>query len=44
MTVREAIEQFKQHQKSAVKKSTPKSYGKFLDKIQEKFSEYDVES
>jgi site-specific recombinase XerD len=44
MTVREAIDLFKNHQKSNVKKSTLKSYGKFLDKIQERFSEYEVVS
>jgi integrase len=44
MTVREAIELFKKHQKSTVKKSTLKSYGKFLDKIQERFSECEVVS
>lgn len=44
MTVQEAIELFKKHQKSTVKKSTLKSYGKFLDKIQERFSECEVVS
>jgi hypothetical protein len=44
MTVQEAIELFKNHQKSTVKKSTLKSYGKFLDKIQERFSECKVVS
>jgi integrase/recombinase XerD len=44
MTVQEAIELFKNHQKSTVKKSTIKSYGKFLDKIQERFSKCDVVS
>jgi site-specific recombinase XerD len=44
MTIKEAIELFKKHQKGAVKKSTIKSYGKFLDEFQMKFSECDVVS
>jgi site-specific recombinase XerD len=44
MTVQEAIELFKKHQKSTVKKSTIKSYGKFLATFQERFSEYEVAS
>ena len=37
MTIENAIELFKKHQKSTVKKSTIKSYGKFLEKFQERF-------
>ncbi len=37
MTIQDAIELFKKHQKSTVKKNTLKSYGKFLDKFQESF-------
>jgi integrase/recombinase XerD len=44
MTIKEAIELFKKHQKGAVKKSTIKSYGKFLDEFQFRFSERDVVS
>jgi integrase/recombinase XerD len=39
MTIHEAIELFKKHQRS-----TLKSYGKFLKKVQERFSEQDVVS
>ena len=37
MTIQEAIELFKKHQKSTVKKSTINSYGKFLEKFQGRF-------
>ena len=37
MTIQDAIELFKKHQKSTVKRNTLKSYGKFLDKFQERF-------
>ena len=37
MTIENAIELFKKHQKSTVKKSTIKSYGKFLEKFQGRF-------
>jgi len=37
MTIQDAIELFEKHQKSTVKKSTIKSYGKFLVKVQERF-------
>ncbi|SPQ02019.1 Integrase/recombinase [Candidatus Sulfobium mesophilum] len=38
MVIKEAIELFKEHQKGSVKKSTLKSYGKFMDCFLEKFS------
>ena len=44
MTIHEAIELFKKHQRSTVKRSTLKSYGKFLKKVQERFSEQEVVS
>ncbi len=37
MVIKEAIELFKEHQKGTVKKSTLKSYGKFLDRFIERF-------
>lgn len=42
MVMQEAIELFKEHQKGAVKKSTLKSYGKFLDCFLERFSANEV--
>ncbi len=42
MTIKEAIELFKQHQKSTVKKSTLKSYGRFLEQLKVKFTEEQV--
>jgi site-specific recombinase XerD len=44
MTIQDAIEFFKKHQKSTVKKNTLKSYGKFLDKFQERFLGQEVVS
>lgn len=44
MTIQEAIEIFKQHQKSSVKKSTLKSYGKFMEKFQTKFPGHEIAS
>jgi integrase len=44
MTIQEAIEIFKQHQKSTVKKSTLKSYGKFMEKFQTRFSGHEIAS
>jgi hypothetical protein len=38
VVIKEAIELFKEHQKGSVKKSTLKSYGKFMDYFLEKFS------
>jgi integrase/recombinase XerD len=38
MVIQEAIELFKEHQKSTVKKSTLKSYGKFLDQFRDRYS------
>ena len=38
MIIQEAIELFRQHQKTTVKKSTLKSYGKFLEQFQVRFS------
>ena len=38
MVIQEAIDLFKQHQKSTVKKSTLKSYGKFMDHFQPKLA------
>jgi site-specific recombinase XerD len=42
MVIKEAIELFKEHQKGSVKKSTLKSYGKFMDCFLEKFSTCEV--
>jgi hypothetical protein len=39
MTIEQAIEIFKQHQKSTVKKNTLKSYGRFLEQFQVRFPE-----
>ncbi len=44
MVIQEAIELFRKHQKGTVKKSTLKSYGKFLDRFLERFSGYEVTS
>jgi CRISPR/Cas system-associated protein Cas10 (large subunit of type III CRISPR-Cas system) len=44
MTVRKAIELFKQHQKATFKKSTLKSYRKFLDQLEAAFSDREVDS
>ena len=44
MTIREAVELFKQHQKGNVKKNTLRSYWKFLDHLQERFTEQQVVS
>lgn len=44
MIIEQAIEFFKQHQKNTVKKSTQKSYGKFLDQFQVKFSDNELSS
>jgi integrase/recombinase XerD len=38
MTIQEAIELFKKHQNVTVKKSTLKSYGKFLERFKTRFS------
>ena len=42
MVMQEAIKLFKEHQKGAVKRSTLKSYGKFLDRFLERFSANEV--
>jgi len=42
MTIQQAIELFKQHQKGTVKKSTMKSYWRFLDRFQMRFPEDEV--
>ncbi len=44
MTIREAVELFKQHQKGNVKKNTIRSYGGFLTQLQMSFSDQPVES
>ena len=44
MTIQEAIELFKKHQYATVRKSTIKSYGKFLEKFEERFSQQEVVS
>jgi len=44
MVIQEAIDLFKQHQKSTVKKSTLKSYGKFMDRFQLKFALSEVQA
>jgi len=42
MVIEEAIELFKEHQRSAVKKSTLKSYGNFLELFRERFATSEV--
>jgi len=42
MVIQDAINLFKQHQKSTVKKTTLKSYGKFMDRFQTKFAVNEV--
>lgn len=42
MVIQEAIKLFKEHQKGVVKKSTLKSYGKFLDRFLERFSDCEM--
>lgn len=44
MVIQEAIELFKEHQRGTVKKSTLKSYGKFMDHFRDRFSAFDVVS
>ena len=44
MNIQNGIDLFLQHQKSTVKKSTLKSYGKFLQQIGMRFSAYEVEA
>jgi len=44
MIIQQGIELFRQHQKTSVKKSTLKSYGKFLEQFQVRFSECEVSS
>lgn len=44
MTIEEALELFRKHQKNAVRKNTLKNYGKFLEQFQMRFSEYEVSS
>jgi len=44
MTIQEAIELFKKHQNVTVKKSTLKSYGKFLERFKTRFSLREVVS
>jgi integrase/recombinase XerD len=44
MIIQQAIELFRQHQKTSVKKSTLKSYGKFLEQFQVRFSENEFSS
>jgi integrase/recombinase XerD len=42
MVIQEAIELFKEHQKGTVKKSTLKSYRKFLDHFRDRFSASEI--
>ena len=42
MVIQEAIELFKNHQKATVKKSTLKSYGKFLDQFRDRYSASEI--
>jgi integrase/recombinase XerD len=42
MVIQEAIKLFKDHQKGTVKKSTLKSYGKFLDQFRDRFSASEI--
>jgi site-specific recombinase XerD len=42
MTIREGVELFKQHKKGNVTKNTLRSYGRFLEQLQARFSEKEV--
>ncbi len=42
MVIQQAMELFKEHQKGTVKKSTLKSYGKFLEHFNQSFSNFEV--
>jgi integrase len=44
MTIQEAIELFKNHQNVTVRKSTIRSYGKFLERFEERFAQREVVS
>lgn len=44
MTIKESIELFKRHQNATVRKSTMRSYGKFLERFKERFAEREVVS
>jgi len=44
MTVQKAIEHYKEHQKSSVKKRTRQSYENLMKVIQEQFRDRDIES
>jgi len=44
MNIQEGLELFTQHKKSTVKKSTLKSYRRFLEQFQIRFSEYEITS
>ena len=44
MMIREAVDLFKQHQKGNAAKNTLRSYGKFLEQLQERFTEKEVVS
>jgi site-specific recombinase XerD len=44
MTIREAVDLFKQHQKGNAAKNTLRSYGRFLEQLQVRFSEKEVVS
>lgn len=42
MTIEEAMELFRKHQKNSVRKNTLKNYEKFLEQFQMRFSKYEV--
>ncbi len=42
MTIQKSIELFRQHQKGSLRKSTLKSYGKFIGQFEERFGTYEV--
>ena len=44
MNIQESLELFTQHKKSTVKKSTLKSYRRFLEQFQIRFSEFEITS
>ena len=44
MTIREAVDLFKQHQKGNAAKNTLRSYGRFLEQLQVRVSEKEVVS
>lgn len=44
MTIQKAIEHFKEHQRTSLKKRTQEGYKKLLERFQHEFSNHDVET